>query len=124
MFITLLLAIPVALQVLGIDVRIWGREKAEGGMNLRTHSGKIGKWDKHKAWIALGVSAVSLVAISADLYYHVKPRIVTVGTGTHIAWQKPIHSDDPRFPFELEVGIQTDEEYFEPAQLFIMCDGE
>lgn len=79
---------------------------------------------KRKLIAALLLFAFSFASTSYGFYLLAKKPKSPIPTGIYIAYQKAIPSADPQFPFGLEVGIQTDEEYTQPAQLFIMCDGD
>jgi hypothetical protein len=78
-----------------------------------------------KRWaFVLAISSLALVFSFYGLIRVYQHKELPAATGARIVWQKPISSEDPRFPFGWEVGIQTDESYNEPAQLFIACDGD
>ena len=85
-----------------------------------------GPLSKSKKWVLVWAATFLLISMGSAAYgfYLVAHRPQPSSTGVHIAWQKPIASADPRFPFGLEVGVEPEEDYNEPAQVFIVCNGD
>jgi hypothetical protein len=112
---TFFVAIP-ALQALGMDVRIFGRLNASGNQTPKISSVR---W-----WLLLLIAVLGFVGSITGLILHAVDKPIASSTDVQIVWQKPITSADPRFPFGLEIGIETEKEYTEPAQLLVTFDGD